>query len=188
MQIHKSQLLPLAILAGIIFYSSSLQAGEKKIKLTPANTKIEFVGSHVVEKKPDPEARQGKFQKLSGTATVVDGKLRSVSVDIDTPSVSTGNTKLDAHLKSPDFFSVRQYPKASFTSTKIEATTTGKVKITGELKLLKETKEITFPATVNSKNGLSLKAEFVIDRSQFGMNYGVDKIDKNVEMTISITE
>ena len=75
MQIPKSQLLSLAMLAGITFYCSSLQAAEKVVKLTSASTKIEFVGSHVVEKKPDPDSRKGKFQELNGTATVTDGKL-----------------------------------------------------------------------------------------------------------------
>ncbi|MBT5017500.1 MAG: YceI family protein [Planctomicrobium sp.] len=188
MQIPKSQLLSLAMLAGITFYCSSLQAAEKVVKLTSASTKIEFVGSHVVEKKPDPDSRKGKFQELNGTATVTDGKLTGISVTIETSSISTGNSKLDAHLKSPDFFSVRQYPKASFNSTKIESTADSKVKITGEFKLLKETKTISFPATVNHKDGLSLDAKFIIDRSQFGMNFGIDKIDKNVEMTISIAK
>lgn len=188
MQILKKQFVALTISASVIFSFASTVVAEKTIKLTPANTEIHFIGSHVVDKKPDPEARKGAFEKLSGSATLVDGKLTSISVDITTTSVATGNGKLDGHLKSPDFFSVRQYPKASFSSTKIESTDAGKVKITGKLKLLKETKTISFPATVKSQDGLTLKAEFLIDRSQFGMNYGLEKIDKDVEMMISVEE
>ena len=172
----------------VVFAFASTEAAEKTVQLTPANAKIQFIGSHVVDKKPDPEARKGEFKKFSGTAALSGGMLESLTVEISTTSVATGNGKLDGHLKSPDFFSVRQYPKASFQSTKIESTGSGKVKVTGKLKLLKESKEVSFPATVSNKDGFSLKAEFVIDRSQFGMNYGLDKIDKDVEMMISVDE
>ena len=178
-------MLSVAILA-FITCSEALSAAEKTIQLTGDNTTISFVGSHVVEKKPDPEARQGEFKELTGTATVDKGKLQAVSVTINMSSVATGNGKLDAHLKSPDFFSVRQYPKAKFISKKIETTGEWKAMVTGDLTLLKETKTISFPAIVSTKDGLSLKADFVIDRSQFGMNYSLDKIDKEVEMSIKI--
>lgn len=178
-------MLSVAILA-FITCSEALFAAEKTIQLTGDNTTISFVGSHVVEKKPDPEARQGEFKDLSGTATIENGQLQAVSVTINMSSVATGNGKLDAHLKSPDFFSVRQYPKAKFVSKTIEAAEAGKVTITGEFTLLKETKAISFPATVSTTSGLSLEANFILDRSQFGMNYALDKIDKEVEMSIKI--
>ena len=51
------------------------------------------------------------------------------------------------------------------------------------------TKEISFPATVQiGDEGLTLKSEFTIDRSQFGMTFGPDKVEKNVSMTIVVGE
>jgi polyisoprenoid-binding protein YceI len=54
------------------------------------------------------------------------------------------------------------------------------------LTLLKETKSITFPATVTAGKDLKLNAEFKIDRTTFGMNYGAGKVENEVAMKISI--
>lgn len=163
--------------------TSETTGGE--VALTPGNTTVAFVGSHVVESGPDPDARSGKFGVLSGTATVADGKLSAVAIEIETASLSTGNDKLDGHLKSPDFFDVRENPKAKFTSTAIETADNGDVTITGDFQLLKETKSISFPAKFTAEP-MSLSAEFEIDRTEFGMTFGEAKIEKAVKMNVTI--
>ena len=156
------------------------------IDLTGENTTITFVGSHIVETPPDPEARTGSFKTLTGTAAVADGKLSEITLEIDVASLDTGNEKLDNHLKSPDFFDVRENPKATFATTAIEPGENGTVTITGDLSMLKETKSITFTGTMNTEAGIELKSEFEIDRTEFGMNYGTDKLEKIVQMSISV--
>jgi polyisoprenoid-binding protein YceI len=54
------------------------------------------------------------------------------------------------------------------------------------LTLLGNTKSISFPATVSTDGGLTLTAKFELDRTKFGMNYGVGKVEKTVTMTIAI--
>ena len=160
-----------------------------KVALSPENTKIQFVCAHVG---PKPDPRTGHFSKFSGTAEVdaASSVLRMVSVEIDTNSITTEFDKLTAHLKSPDFFEVRQYPTAKFESTKIApGQASGQVQITGKLTLHGKTNEISFPATVAvMPSGFSLKSEFNIDRSQFGMTFGPDKVENKVAMTIVIGE
>jgi len=154
------------------------------VTLTPENTTIQFVGVHTDPDKPDP--RTGEFAKFAGTLTKTDAGVKSINVEIDTPSVTTDIEKLTNHLKSPDFFNVNEHPKATFKSTKIEPAGDGQVTITGDLTLLGNTKSITFPATVSVEDPFSLKAEFQIDRTQFGMDYGLDNIKKEVDMTITV--
>jgi polyisoprenoid-binding protein YceI len=157
--------------------------------LSPDNTKIQFVGTHSGAK-PDP--RTGGFAKFKGKAEVdaATKSLKSVSVEIDTASLFTEiGQKLTDHLKSPDFFEVREYPKATFESTKIAAGTAGKATITGKLSLHGVTKEISFPATVEvGEKGLTLTSEFAIDRTQFGMTYGEGKVEPKVSMTVIVGE
>ena len=157
--------------------------------LSPDNTKIQFVGTHSGAK-PDP--RTGGFAKFKGKAEVdaATKSLKSVSVEIDTASLFTEiGQKLTDHLKSPDFFEVREYPKATFESTKIAAGTAGKATITGKLSLHGVTKEISFPATVEvGEKGLTLTSEFSIDRTQFGMTYGEGKVEPKVSMTVIVGE
>ncbi|MBI5757620.1 MAG: YceI family protein [Planctomycetales bacterium] len=158
-------------------------------KLTPENTKIEFVGTHTGNK-PDP--RTGGFAKFSGAAEVdSDGKtLKSVSVEIETGSLWTQMQPLTAHLNAPDFFDTREYPAAKFESTQIAADgDAGQVTITGNLTLLAATKEVSFPANVSiSGEGLTLKAKFSIDRAEFGMDKLVERVEKTVSLTVVIGE
>ena len=161
------------------------------VKLTPANTLIQFVGTHAGDR-PDP--RTGRFQAFTGSMQVdpASETLRSISVKIDTTSlIAEGFDRapdLTNHLKSPDFFDVREYPTAEFKSTKIEPGQDGKsVQVTGMLLLHGVTKEITFPATVKIQNdALTMLSQFTIDRSEFGMTFGPDRVENDVAMTIAV--
>lgn len=158
----------------------------RSIGLTAENTTIEFVGSHAVDEEPDPNARHGVFKAFSGAVKIADGKLLGVSLEIETGSLDTEIEKLNGHLKSADFFDVREHPQASFVSTAIEPAEEGQVTITGELTMLKTTKSISFPATVNTDGPFELTAEFTIDRTDFGMTFGPDKVRKDVAMMVKI--
>lgn len=163
--------------------TSEAETMGRKVDLTPDNTSIEFVGLHTDPDKPDP--RHGSFEKLSGTA-MVDQTLMSVQVDIDTTSLTTEIEKLTNHLKSPDFFDVKRYPKATFESTKIVDKEDGTVEITGNLTMLDKTSSVTFPAKVSTEGDLKLEATFKIDRTKWGMDFGTDNVEKMVDMTIKI--
>src|SRR5688572_16916800 len=59
--------------------------------LSPQNTKLQFVCAHVGAK-PDP--RTGRFGKFTGKAQVEGQALKSLTVEIDTTSISTEFEKL----------------------------------------------------------------------------------------------
>jgi polyisoprenoid-binding protein YceI len=88
--------------------------------------------------------------------------------------VVTDEDALTAHLKTPDFFDLARYPKATFVSTKIEpdikANTTHEV--TGNFDLHGVKKSITFPATIHvTPENATVDAEFSINRKDFGIVY-----------------
>src|SRR5438874_2231724 len=56
-----------------------------------------------------------------------------LDVFIDLASLNTGMTKFDEHLKSTDFFDVKQFPTATFTSNKIMMTGKDSAKVSGML-------------------------------------------------------
>ena len=59
--------------------------------------------------------------------------------------------------------------------------------ITGEMTLHGVTKEISFPATVRFRDGgLTLEAEFSVDRTDFGMDFGPDRVVSEVSMTVVV--
>lgn len=154
--------------------------------LRPDNTLIQFVGTHAG---PKPDPRTGVFKDFSGKAEVdAETKaLKSVTVEIKTESLETPIPKLTNHLRSPDFFDTREQPTAKFESTAVKAAEDGKHVITGNLTILKATKEIQFPAKVAvTDKGLTLTAEFTIDRTEFGMKFGEQQVNKEVAMTVAI--
>jgi polyisoprenoid-binding protein YceI len=162
--------------------------GARGVTLTPENTRIQFVGTHVGDR-PDP--RTGGFEKFKGTMETEPGSgaLKSVAVEIDTRSLWTEIPRLTNHLKSADFFEVRQFPTATFKSTSVKQKEGGKCEITGKLTLHGVTKEIKFPATLKAgANGPVLRSEFTIDRTAFDMNFGPDRVEKEVSLTVTVGE
>jgi polyisoprenoid-binding protein YceI len=167
------------LIATITTVVLTLPAVAADVKLTGDNTKITFVGT-----KPGGK-HEGGFKTVTGTATVDGNTLARVEVEIDVNSIYSDNEKLTAHLKSPDFFGVKDNPKATFKSTKIDST--DGVKITGDMTINGKTKSVTFPAQVSYSGGtLKITSDFSIDKRDFGMTYGGGKIDDQVAIKVAV--
>ncbi len=164
-------------------FGTAALAADVKYPLTGENTKLTFTGT-----KPGGK-HDGGFKTLTGSATVTDADFKTLKLDVEITcdSLYSDDEKLTGHLKSPDFFGVKDNPKASFKSTKVEKTDTG-FTITGDLTMLGKTKSVTFPASISEKDGvLSLSTSFGIDRTQWGMVYGKGKVDDTVSLGITVT-
>jgi polyisoprenoid-binding protein YceI len=163
----------------VTFLASTMFAEEKKVTLSGDNTKITWVGT-----KPGGK-HEGGFKTLTGTATVDGDKLTGVEVTIETDSLYADDAKLTGHLKSPDFFSVKANPKATFKTTKVD--TTDGVKLTGDLTINGKTKSVSFPVNATVKDGaLKITGETSIDKRDFGMTYGGGKIDDQVAIKVAV--
>jgi polyisoprenoid-binding protein YceI len=151
--------------------ASALTAAAVSLPISPDNSKIEFTGSKVTG------SHEGGFTKFSGSIDLVNDKPEEskVNVDIETASIYANVDQLTNHLKTPDFFDVEKFPKATFSSTKIvhdanepaDAYT-----ITGNFDLHGVKKAITFPATIQfGPDDVTVKSEFTINRKDFGIMY-----------------
>jgi polyisoprenoid-binding protein YceI len=154
--------------------------------IEPATSKIEWVGAKITLK------HDGGFNSFKGTATLTGGiETAQLAVAIDTASIWSDNEKLTGHLKSPDFFNVEKFPKATFRSSGIVKSAAGDTyDVTGTLDLTGTRKQITFPATLALEGDvLKANAEFAINRKDFGIVYpGMpdDLIADNVLIKLSI--
>ncbi|MBM4003044.1 MAG: YceI family protein, partial [Planctomycetes bacterium] len=155
--------------------------------INPENSSIGFVGLHGPN---DSMPRTGGFGKFSGDIKIDEASksITSITAEIETESLWTTIPQLTSHLTSPDFFDARQFPKATFASTKVEpGSEPGKLTIAGNLTLLATTKEISFPATVTMDDkGLLLNAEFSIDRTHFGMDKLEERVHNMVEIKVAV--
>jgi polyisoprenoid-binding protein YceI len=157
-------------------------AADTKYTLSGENTKVTFTGT-----KPGGK-HDGGFKNVSGTATVADGNPATLKIEaeIDCTSLYSDTPKLTDHLKSPDFFGVKDHPKATFKTTKVEKSDKGYT-ITGDLTLLGKTKPVTMPATVTAAGDtLTLTSEFKINRNDWGMTYGKGKVDDLVSLKLTV--
>jgi polyisoprenoid-binding protein YceI len=141
-------------------------AGVKYV-LSPSS-EIHFTGSKVTG------SHSGGFKSFTGSFTVADGALvGSVNkVVIDMNSIWSDDEKLTAHLKNEDFFDVAKHPEASFELTSVKALEEGKYEVSGNLTIIGNTKNITFPATTTMEDGKAkVHAKFDLNRKDFGVVY-----------------
>ena len=70
----------------------------------------------------------GRFNDVTGTIAFnpEDAKSLGMDITIDVNSVDSGNESLDKHLKSPDFFDSKEFPKITFKSTSVKQVPTTK--------------------------------------------------------------
>lgn len=98
-----------------------------------------------------------------------------VNKDIEAPDMKT---KLEDHLKSPDFFDVKKHPTATFKIDEVVPYGTvgenkTKYKVVGQLTIKGITKEIKFETDFFEYNtSYSITARLKLDRSDFNIQYG----------------
>ncbi len=119
----------------------------------------------------------GRFNSYSGTFTIdpEDAGKCTFELKINTESIDTNNKQRDGHLRSPDFFNVKQFPAITFESTGVKAIKDG-YEVTGNLTMHGVTKPVTF-ALVGGKKAefpkgtqrTGFSTELVIKRSDFGV-------------------
>ncbi|RZJ25929.1 MAG: YceI family protein [Flavobacterium sp.] len=155
-------------------------------------------------------SHHGTIKLLTGIIYVKGDAVESGNFTINMNSIKTtdvkpedGKADLEAHLKGTNmdekadhFFNVKKYPEGKFEITAIK-TENGKTMIEGNLTLKATTKNVKFPATVKvSDNEVTIESEkFVIDRTQWKINYGSksvftdlgDKfINDEIELKVSV--
>lgn len=137
----------------------------------------------------------GRFNKFGGTFTWDESNPEAMSIDakIDAESVDSNNANRDKHLKSPDFFNVKEHPEITFKSKSAKKVSDG-VEVTGDLTMLGKTKEVTakvVPVGAKTTERGSLAGfdmQIKIKRSEFGMNYGIENgaVSDVVELTVAV--
>src|SRR5262249_15874408 len=158
------------------------------VKLTGANTKIAFAGAKHDSSFKSVEGSIKMLLMTPGKSPPEDAaNVSSINFEIDTDSLVAANAKLPTDLKGSDFLNVKEFPKATFKSTK-HTGERGKdqdAMITGDLTLHGVTKSVTFPVHFAREKGeFVLTGSFKINRKDFKMTGGEGKVD---ELTINVT-
>jgi polyisoprenoid-binding protein YceI len=146
-------------------------AAGTRVNVIKEKSSINFVGAKVTRD------HTGQFKTFDGSIEYVNAQPSKISFDIDLNSIETDSPQLTEHLKSPDFFNVAQYPKATFTSTSLEAAPAGSPAGTthllrGTLDLHGVQKEVSIPVKAEqTADGVRATSEFTINRHDWGISY-----------------
>jgi polyisoprenoid-binding protein YceI len=142
----------------------------------------------------------GRFTKWNGTLELDEGDLTKSNIDIwiDAASVETKEDKRDAHLRSPDFLDVENFPLITFKSSRVEKDGDG-YKVFGDITIRGTTKPVVLEVEGGeqvkdpwggTRTGFSAKAR--LNRKDFGLTWNLaleaggfvvgDKLDISIEV------
>jgi polyisoprenoid-binding protein YceI len=162
-------------------------AAARAVPLSAENTRVTFIGS------AGSTSHEGTFDRLGGTwdLPTENPKDSRLVVRIEIDSLRTKIGLLTMHLKRADFLDAKQFPTATFESTRIEPEpgpggTTHRV--TGQFTIHGVARTVTFPAKLAvGPEAASLEATFPIGQTAFGMAAGAEKANDEVPVTVVVS-
>lgn len=180
--------LLLATLIGISIPMVSVNAAS--YEMDSAHTYPNFTINHL-----GYSTMHGRFEKTTGMLEMDRAKgTGSVTITIDTGSISTGFAKRDEHLRSPDFFNAAEFPQITFKSTSVKFEGSDKATVMGDLTISGVTKSVTLavdhincgkhPFNPKISEMCGFNATTSIKRSDYGVKYGLPAIGDDVAISI----
>ena len=156
---------PWASAIGLLLVSAGAMAqAPAPARLLPGQSEIAF------QVKQSGVPIDGKFRKFDAQL-VLDPKAPqtgSVTITIDTGSATVGFAESDAELPRPLWFDAAKFPEATFRSTGIQGSGSGRFQATGKLAIKGTTQEVVVPVVITQSGGISSAlGEFVVKRLEF---------------------
>jgi polyisoprenoid-binding protein YceI len=125
-----------------------------------------------------------------------DARTGTVDLTLEPGTVSTGRTDLDDHLKSPEFFDVAKFPKATYKGTLANFKDGAPTEVQGNLTLHGVTRPVTLKILsfkcrahpmYKDKDVCGADAQAAINREDFGMVWGKNfGFDMGVDLAIQV--
>ncbi|MGH9189985.1 MAG: YceI family protein [Acidimicrobiales bacterium] len=138
------------------------------------NSSIAFVARFLMISKV-----RGRFGHFAGELHIAEvPEDSSVRITIDATSVSTDDSRRDAHLRSADFLDVDRYPTLTFTSTGVEPRAEAVWRVEGDLTLHGTTRSIGLDVEFTGVAGADIgehragfSASAALDREDWGLTW-----------------
>lgn len=114
-------------------------------------------------------------------ATLTGGDEAKLEGSVDVASIDIDEAQLKGHLMTPDFFDTERFPKLSFSSTRFDVADDGTVRVTGELSIKGNSREVEatgrfgqLPADLGGNPRVALSVATAVDRRDFGIEFNAD--------------
>lgn len=185
-------LIGVVALSATVAFASVGKAEKVEMKVDTKASKVHWTGKKVTGE------HTGHLSIKEGSVWVADGSIAKAAIHMDMNSIvctdleGEWNEKLVGHLKSDDFFSVENHPRATFEAKSFEKSGDGH-KVTGDLMIKGITHEISFPVEVSmSGNTVTANGSATIDRTKWDIKYGSGKFfsdlgDRMIDDNFTIT-
>lgn len=181
----------IALAAAAALSAGAVHAQAANYMIEPTHTFATFEIGHL-----GVSTNRGRFDKKSGSVTLDRAaKSGKVDISIDMTSINTGTAAFDKHLRSPDIFDTDKHPTATFSGDKLTFDGDKVAAVDGTLTLLGKSAPVTLKAKhFNCTMHPMLKREVcggdfetTIDRTVFGVNYGVQVgFPKDVRIVVQV--
>jgi len=175
----KNKILSLAIIAVVTFtgLSFTIKDGTKK-EVKIEKSKVVWKGYQVTG------SQKGVIALKSGFLNFKDDKLIGGKFTIDMTTITSTDQsgeykqKLEGHLKSDDFFSVKTYPIATLIFKKVKATGKNSYEVVGNLTIKGISNPINFDVSIYGKKAT---ATLKVDRAKYNVRYGSTSFFDNLK-------
>lgn len=157
-------------------------AADANYVIDVATSTLKWRGENVVGKK-----HEGAILVKRGNITIAGGAVTGGELVIDMNTLTNTDlsgeekTKIESHLKSPDFFDAAQFGEAKYTIVSGAKTNAITYEIKGKLTIKGKTQDLNCKLVI-APNGqdINVGGGFMFDRSQFDVRYGSDKFFDNL--------
>jgi polyisoprenoid-binding protein YceI len=160
----------------LLIYKTNIMTKENKWSIDQSHSEIAFKVRHLMIAHV-----KGAFKVFDASiyTTGIDFTTAEIDLWIDVASITTGDLKRDEHLKSAEFFDVKNHRQITFTSSTIaKAGSDGKHELWGELTMIGITNNVKLDVQFGGimkdpygkeKAGFELSAK--IKRSDWGLTW-----------------
>jgi polyisoprenoid-binding protein YceI len=124
---------------------------------------------------------KGRFAEVTGSVRLDPAVLTpELEVSMKVASLTTGDEKRDAHLRSADFFDADQYPAIQFRARRIEGDVDTRFTLHGDLQIRGVTRPVTLRVVNEGRardpwgnERVGYTATATVNRKDFGLEWNV---------------
>ena len=155
-----------ALAMAMLLVQSPAQAQQK---LLPAQSEIGFVSRQM------GSPVEGRFRSFDAQVALDPKQLGAAKIVlvVDLASAALGSTETETELRRPDWFDVKTFPQASFTSSAVKSAGPGRIEVVGTFSLKGRSRALSVPVTLTQAGGTTTATgAFTIRRLDFKVGDG----------------
>ena len=156
-------------------------------KLLPAQSEIGFVSRQM------GSPVEGRFRSFDAQVALDPKQLAAAKIVmvVDLASVTLASTETETELRQSDWFDVKKFPQASFTSSAVKSTGPGRIEVVGSFSLKGCARALTVPVALTQSGGITTATgTFTIRRLDFKVGDGdwtdTDLITNDVQVKFKL--